>query len=72
MMRINKQKNDRNTIEARHVRLVRLIEKDESQATKSEHERCSQAFHDVLAIDTPGHERARFLVAVFIGGGAYI
>ena len=48
--------------------LVGLIEKTESQTTKGEHERYSETFHDVLTIDTPGHERDRFLVPILISG----
>ena len=66
---MNEQKNHQNTIETRHVR---LIGKDESQAGQSEHESCNKTFADVLTDDTPGHERDRFLMTVFIDGTAWM
>jgi hypothetical protein len=47
--------------------MLGLIEKNESQSTESEHERCSETFHDVLTIDAPSHERYRFLMTILIG-----
>ena len=58
-------------IETRHVRFVRLVEKGVSQATESEYERCSQTSHNVLTIETPHHERDRFLIIEFLGGTSY-
>ena len=61
-------KDHQNAIETRHVGLVRLIEKNKSQTTEGEHERGSETLHDVLTIDTPGHECYRFLMSILIGG----
>ena len=47
-----------------------LVEDDHPRPAETEHEAGGQALHDVLAVDSVGHEGHRSLVTMFICGAA--
>ena len=51
--------------------VVRLVEDDHPRPAQAEHEAAGQPLHDVLTIDTVGHEGHWSLVTMFISGAAH-
>lgn len=52
-------RDEQNAIESRHERILRLVKNHKAQGADREEKARSQAFHDVLTIDSIRHEGNR-------------